>query len=579
MCIEADNSETKNLDRTDSKLEAEEVENKTGQFIARRRKAIGLTQKELAEQLGVTNKAVSKWETGGGMPDVSVLKDLSRVLEVSVDELLEGAYTKNAEKATIVFGEKTPESFTKKQRELSFRKRLLLGTTVLLPAIFILCMQILFLYVRKSYQIEYIADWLPWLFFAIAVISAAGALCIWIKNRLARLCFVGIGGCFLLLFLVLGIYTVTKPYALKTIIDFSPDYRHRMVLKYEKETGRVLTYQNQILWFARRSDQFPYTAEDGMKMQWLANDACAVTYESPDDGQIHQYVMTYGDRGSGITTYYVYNAIQGEWSAEGKNTAGWELKTGPEGISIVSPSGGEEIYESGDCVQFGTLALVLCRNGLPQWTLVLEEDCTLTDSDYIKSGTVNLCKVTMEKSAPVSFSRSELLKGTDREILQMQDAQEAGKALVKEMKETLKSDPTLTEYESDAYGGIKIETDQTDLFWIVRCAMEERMKLLAVNSVDVDCQILYMELMAGDGYDCVVQVKSREIFNSSSGESSQADMETTFRMMKGEGAYLICPVSYGTDADVGLNAPAMRQERYTQEDKNYHFFVRGQTEL
>ena len=50
------------------------MENRTGQFISERRKAIGLTQKELAERLGVTNKAVSKWETGGGMPDVSMLK-------------------------------------------------------------------------------------------------------------------------------------------------------------------------------------------------------------------------------------------------------------------------------------------------------------------------------------------------------------------------------------------------------------------------------------------------------------------------------------------------------------------------
>ena len=43
------------------------MENRTGQFIARRRKAIGLTQKELADRLGVTNKAVSKWETGDSL--------------------------------------------------------------------------------------------------------------------------------------------------------------------------------------------------------------------------------------------------------------------------------------------------------------------------------------------------------------------------------------------------------------------------------------------------------------------------------------------------------------------------------
>lgn len=62
----------------------------TGKFISLKRREKGITQKELAEKLGVTDKAVSKWETGRGMPDVSVLENLSKELEVSVSEILNG---------------------------------------------------------------------------------------------------------------------------------------------------------------------------------------------------------------------------------------------------------------------------------------------------------------------------------------------------------------------------------------------------------------------------------------------------------------------------------------------------------
>lgn len=57
--------------------------------IAQRRKELGLTQAVLAEKLQVTNKAVSKWETGEGYPDITLIKKLANQLELSVDELLE----------------------------------------------------------------------------------------------------------------------------------------------------------------------------------------------------------------------------------------------------------------------------------------------------------------------------------------------------------------------------------------------------------------------------------------------------------------------------------------------------------
>ena len=61
-----------------------------GRFIAECRKEKGLTQRELGERLHVTDRAVSKWETGKSFPDVSILEDVCRELDISVSELLAG---------------------------------------------------------------------------------------------------------------------------------------------------------------------------------------------------------------------------------------------------------------------------------------------------------------------------------------------------------------------------------------------------------------------------------------------------------------------------------------------------------
>ena len=63
---------------------------KTGELIAARRKELGLSQEELARRIHVTDKAVSKWETGRGMPGIQSLEPLAEVLELSVSELLSG---------------------------------------------------------------------------------------------------------------------------------------------------------------------------------------------------------------------------------------------------------------------------------------------------------------------------------------------------------------------------------------------------------------------------------------------------------------------------------------------------------
>lgn len=61
-----------------------------GNRIANRRKEKGLTQLQLAERLNVSNRTVSKWENGDGYPDITILPNLSDILEISIDELIRG---------------------------------------------------------------------------------------------------------------------------------------------------------------------------------------------------------------------------------------------------------------------------------------------------------------------------------------------------------------------------------------------------------------------------------------------------------------------------------------------------------
>ena len=61
-----------------------------GKFIRENRKKMGLSQAELAEKLGVTYQAVSKWENGKNLPDMLVLKELSDLFNVNIDEILNG---------------------------------------------------------------------------------------------------------------------------------------------------------------------------------------------------------------------------------------------------------------------------------------------------------------------------------------------------------------------------------------------------------------------------------------------------------------------------------------------------------
>ena len=136
---------------------------KIGRLIAECRKKQGLTQAQLAEKLGITDRAVSKWENGKAMPDSSIMLDLCSILKITVTDLLNGEvvtmehYNEKLEKIMLE---------TVKQKQESDKR--LLALEILIG---ILSMVILlgFTFIASFLQM---ADWLR-----ICLIVAGFAIC------------------------------------------------------------------------------------------------------------------------------------------------------------------------------------------------------------------------------------------------------------------------------------------------------------------------------------------------------------------------------------------------------------------
>lgn len=110
-----------------------------GEFIAKCRKEKKLTQAQLAERLNITDRAVSKWETGKSMPDSSIMLELCEILGITVNDLLSGekismeSYEKKADENLIALKRKDENNMTKNAViSLLFSATLLIGIMVCL---------------------------------------------------------------------------------------------------------------------------------------------------------------------------------------------------------------------------------------------------------------------------------------------------------------------------------------------------------------------------------------------------------------------------------------------------------------
>ena len=105
----------------------------TGKFISNKRKEKNLTQEQLAEKLGVSNKTISKWETGKCMPDYSIVKSLCEELGITIAELMDGE--ESEEKSVRVYDEEQIMDLLRRTQELEKQKNLLYGIMLIVMGV------------------------------------------------------------------------------------------------------------------------------------------------------------------------------------------------------------------------------------------------------------------------------------------------------------------------------------------------------------------------------------------------------------------------------------------------------------
>lgn len=100
-----------------------------GKFILQKRKEKNWTQEQLGEKIGVSNKTISKWETGKCMPDYSIIKNLCQELEISIAELMNGEATE--ENSVYTYDNEHVMDLLKRTQELEKQKNILYGIILL----------------------------------------------------------------------------------------------------------------------------------------------------------------------------------------------------------------------------------------------------------------------------------------------------------------------------------------------------------------------------------------------------------------------------------------------------------------
>ena len=147
---------------------------KTGNYIAQKRRALNLTQEQLANTLGVSNKTISKWENGKCMPDYSIVQKLCEALNITVAELMDGEDAAN--NSMRVYDEDQILDLLRRTQELEWHRQILSGAVLIVLGIACSAMS-------STIGGSNIKDFVSGFLMALAIMEMLAGLVVIVKNQ------------------------------------------------------------------------------------------------------------------------------------------------------------------------------------------------------------------------------------------------------------------------------------------------------------------------------------------------------------------------------------------------------------
>lgn len=418
---------------------------KFGKFIKQLRAENNMTQKQLAEKLFITDKAVSKWERGLSMPDISLLGSLADIFGVTVSELL------NGEREHSPDDDDAPDTYNKTEDIFEGSELLDSGdsdndlnnyihygdrlsrhndennvnvktckNTDILKIIAVICtvgagillvLQVVYYYLNITNGIEYPYAYEEIILNELLIILASFGLGALLRKKKQFIIFF-IGFFIFMSYFNLALFVSAAKETV--IVDYSPSHSNCAIIKRNEENGKIVLFRPEYGIFCKEHDVITDSSTKLQDAQWINSDVCLVTYAA-DFGTVKGYAATYGDRStSGISYYSVTNALLGTWNGADSGVDSVSFISDKNGIKIIY-NGNEYSYSYSNIKQYGTTAVILSGDYSDEYIIALNEDCIVDNETGLieNGGTVSLCKIG-EKSAPVAMI-CETVKNGDLE--------------------------------------------------------------------------------------------------------------------------------------------------------------------